>query len=132
MRLILAACLSLITLPLAAADAPMTGAEFEAYALGKTLTYAIEGQVFGTEQYLPGRKVIWAYNGQECQHGTWYEQADAICFVYETDPAAQCWRFFQGGAGLMAEFVGDPAGTALKEVAQSQAPLFCPGPAIGA
>ena len=39
--------------------APMTAAEFDAYATGKTLTYSQYGEIYGTEEYLPNRRVRW-------------------------------------------------------------------------
>jgi|LauGreDrversion4_2_1035121.scaffolds.fasta_scaffold1003611_2 hypothetical protein len=119
--------------PLAAAAAePMTAEEFDAYATGKTLSYALGDEIWGTEQYLPGRRVIWAFSQDECQYGTWYPQGDEICFVYDNDPTPQCWTFWQQGGGLRARFAGDPAGTELAEVGQSSDPLVCPGPDVGA
>ncbi len=123
----------LALLPVAAlAQTPMTAEEFEAYAEGKTLTYAEGGQVFGTEQYLPGRRVRWAFTQDICQDGTWYQQGEQICFVYEGgagDP--QCWTFWREGGRLKARFAGDPDGRELTEVEQSQGPLLCPGPDVG-
>lgn len=113
------------------AQEPMSGAEFEAYATGRTLTYATEGGVFGTEQYLPGRRVIWAFTDDICKEGSWYEDREMICFAYEDPSAPQCWKFWREGDGLKAQFEGDPAGTELFEVAQSDEPLRCPGPDVG-
>ncbi len=111
--------------------APMTAAEFEAYATGKTLSYAQEGVVWGSEQYLPGHKVIWAFSRDDCQYGSWFEDNGGICFVYENDPAPQCWRFFKDAAGLRAEYVDDPENRVLSEVRQTAEPLQCPGPEVG-
>ena len=113
------------------ADAPMTGAEFEAYATGKTLSYAQDGVVWGSEQYLPGRKVIWAFTEDDCQYGRWYEESGNICFLYDNDPDAQCWKFFREASGLRAIFLGADGGTSLSEVAQTTTPLNCPGPDVG-
>lgn len=104
---------------------------FERYATGKTLYYGSEGMVYGAEQYLPGRRVIWAFVGQPCKFGTWYPVGDEICFVYDTEPGAHCWTFFQSGSGLRAQFAGDPSGAGLVEVDQSAEPLACPGPDVG-
>ena len=52
---------------------PMTGAEFEAATTGRTLYYNSAGQAYGVEQYLPGRRVIWAFVGDDCRKGNWYE-----------------------------------------------------------
>lgn len=115
----------------APAETPMTAAEFEAYATGKTLSYAMGPTIWGAEQYLENRQVIWAFDKTDCQYGIWFEDAGNICFVYENDPAPQCWRFFKDSAGLRAELVDDPAGTRLSEVSQSADPLQCKGPDVG-
>ncbi len=114
-----------------AADAPMSAAEFDAYATGKTLTYALGGEVYGAEQYLPGRRVVWAFKGEECRNGVWYEEAGQICFVYEQDSTPQCWRFLNSPGGLRARFSGDPEGAELAAVQESQQPLICAGPDVG-
>jgi hypothetical protein len=113
---------------------PMTAGEFEAYAVGNTLTYAQGGQVWGQEEYLPGHKVVWAFSGQPCEYGTWTEAPaqgpSAICFLYENNPDQNCWQFYRGQAGLIAVFLsGD--GPALAEVAQTPKPMQCPGPKVG-
>lgn len=133
----LSLCLALVTPAFAQeatpiVDAPMTGAEFETYATGKTLSFAQDGVVWGSEQYLPGRRVIWAFTEDECQYGHWFEDQGNICFLYDNDPEAQCWRFFREAGGLRAIFMGADGGTALSEVAQSTTPLNCPGPDLGA
>ena len=114
----------------AAADVPVSAAEFEAFATGKTLTYSLGGTVYGAEQYLPGRRVVWAFKGQQCRKGFWYEEAGQVCFVYEDDPAAQCWTFRRDGSGLQAQFSGDPEGAEPSQV-QESAPLTCAGPDLG-
>lgn len=125
-------CLLLIAAATAAfAAEPLTGTEFDSYATGKTLTYALHGEIWGTEQYLPGRKVIWAFEGEDCKRGTWYEAAGNICFLYEDREDAQCWRFFNEDGALRAQFAGDPDGTPLSELTQSTAAMPCPGPDVG-
>lgn len=115
----------------AVAAEPLTGDEFESYATGKTLTYASQGTVWGTEQYLSGRRVIWAFAGEDCQRGSWYEAAGNICFRYEDREGSQCWQFFDDGTGLRAHYSGDPEGAPLSELAQSNQPMPCPGPDLG-
>ncbi|WP_309664769.1 hypothetical protein [Tabrizicola sp.] len=128
----LTALLAFLLLPLPAlAETPMTAAEFDAYVTGKTLTYSQFGTIFGTEEYLPGRKVRWAFTEDICQYGTWYEEAGNICFVYEYDPTPHCWRFWQEGDGLKALSVNDAPGSELSEVAQTDQPLSCAGPDVG-
>lgn len=111
---------------------PMSGDAFEAYTEGRTLTFALDGFAYGIEQYLPGRRVIWAFRGQECREGSWFEAGDQICFVYDDEPERQhCWQFFETDSGLLARFVNGIRDE-LVEVDQSDEPLFCPGPEVGA
>ena len=126
----LALTLALLALP-AHAETPLDGAGFEARVTGRTLAFAQGGVAYGAEQYLPGRRVIWAFAGQPCQHGHWYEPAPArICFVYDNDPTPQCWQFFDRPDGLTAVFEGE--GTEpLVEVGDIDGPLACRGPQVG-
>lgn len=128
--LMLAAAIATVALP-ALAETAMTADEFEAYATGKTLTYAYGDEIFGTEQYLAGRRVLWAFTGDECRKGSWYADGEQICFVYEDDGVPQCWVFFRDADGLRALYAGDPVGSELSEVEQSPEPLACPGPDVG-
>lgn len=127
-------CLLLLPQALAAAEPvtgpAMTGAEFEAYTTGKTLTFSSQGQLYGAEQYLPGRRVMWAFTEDICREGAWYEADGQICFVYDYDPTPQCWIFWKDGK-LNALFMGQDGGTRLTEVAQSPSPLPCAGPQVG-
>jgi hypothetical protein len=118
-----------LALPAFAAE-PVGVAEFEAFATGKTLSYAVGGTVYGAEQYLPGRRVVWAFKGQQCRKGFWYEEAGQVCFVYEDEPAAQCWTFSRDGDGLLAGFTGDPEGAEPVRVQEGD-PLTCAGPDLG-
>ncbi|WP_050523263.1 hypothetical protein [Pseudorhodobacter wandonensis] len=130
MRALILTCL-LLTGTAVNAQTNMTGQEFEAYATGKTLTYASNGQVYGVEQYLPNRRVRWAFIDDTCRIGHWYEDAGEICFVYEHDATPQCWTFHMEGSKLMARFVSEPPETELKEVNQTSDPLVCTGPDVG-
>ena len=111
--------------------AALSAPEFNAYATGKTLIYAADGAVWGSEQYLSGHRVLWAFTGQPCEYGTWYDDAGAICFLYEGKPDPNCWHFYHGERGLIAQFVGGNANNALSEVGQSAEPMNCPGPKVG-
>ncbi|MEZ5778375.1 MAG: hypothetical protein R3E44_08440 [Paracoccaceae bacterium] len=134
MRFALPTVLALAFAGLAHAAEPgdkLTAEEFEAVTVGRTLYYNSGGQPYGIEQYLPGRKVIWAFLGDDCRKGEWYEDAGDICFVYEDNPDPQCWTFWHSDAGLLARFRGDPAGLPLIAVEQSPEPMACPGPILG-
>lgn len=132
----LSAALLVATVPALAADdsaEPLSAEAFDAYTLGRTLSYSVQGTPYGVEQYLPDRRVRWTFIGDECQDGVWYERNDNICFVYENDPDnEQCWLFYQTDTGLRAVFQGpDGASTELYEVGQNAAPMACMGPSVG-
>jgi hypothetical protein len=134
--LILALTLATPALALAETPAPlsppMTAAEFEAYSTGKTLTYGLGGEVYGIEQYLPGRQVLWAFTGDSCRKGYWYDAGAEICFVYEGDmDGPECWTFHRTEGGILARFMGATSAPDLSEVRQSSNPLACPGPDVG-
>lgn len=118
--------------PLAAvAQTPLTGEEFEALVTGRTLDYLTAGTVFGTEEYLPGRRVRWAFTFDECRLGTWYEADDLICFLYENDPDPKCWTLWQEGDRLLARSVNDAPDDPPTTVLPATAPLTCQGPEVG-
>lgn len=130
-RILPALALILAALPAFAED-PMSAEEFEAYTTGQTLTFSFMGVPYGTEQYLPGRRVIWAFMDDDCQEGVWYEDAGNICFVYDHSPVGpQCWSFWRTEDGLRAIFQGEGASTELYEVERSSRPLVCEGPDVG-
>jgi hypothetical protein len=111
----------------AMAQPPMSGEEFDAYVTGKTLTYGSAGEPYGVERYLSNRRVVWAFIGDACLSGEWYEaEPGMICFVYEDEPDRHCWRFYDEARGLRAEFVDDPSTNYLYEVQDDGQPLICP------
>ncbi|MCW1931960.1 hypothetical protein [Pararhodobacter zhoushanensis] len=112
---------------------PIGAEEFQAYTEGRTLSYNFSGTPYGTEEYLPDRRVRWAFRDQECQDGVWYERNGNICFLYDNDPTdEQCWSFYATSDGLRGVFQGpDGPTTELYEVEQSSAPLSCMGPEVG-
>jgi len=114
-----------------AAGAPLDVAEFERLTTGKTFFYTRNGQSYGAEQYLPGRRVVWAFTGDDCLKGTWFPVGDSICFVYDGKPDPQCWRFAEGGGGLEARYAGDPSGLPLIARQSSPEPMACMGPDVG-
>lgn len=126
----LSALLILIAAP-AAAETPMSAADFDAYTRGKTLFYSDGGIAFGAEEYLPDRRVRWTFLDGDCVEGSWYESGPLICFEYEDFEAAQCWSFFEGPGGLIARFENDPASRPLYETRESREPLQCLGPKVG-
>lgn len=129
MRL-MALCLALLPLP-ALSDTLMTAAEFEAYVTGKVMDFSQSGQVWGTEEYKPNRRVMWAFTAEECREGYWYPKDEEICFIYEDPNDPQCWLFYKTEGGVSVRFVGDPPESVLSTVTESPGPLGCPGPDVG-
>ena len=109
----------------------MTADEFDAYTQNKTFYYGNQGQPYGAEEYLSDRRVIWTFLDGRCENGTWYQEGEQICFVYESQPDPQCWSFRQSSNGLIAQFENDPQQTELHEVDTSYEPLMCLGPEVG-
>lgn len=124
--------LILLGLPLHA-QTPMTAEEFEAYVTGRTLTFGLEGTIYGIEEFRPGRRTTWAFITEECRHGRWFPRDEQICFIYEGDaPGVEhCWIFWETENGLNARFMGDGAATELYEALNSPQPLVCRGPEVG-
>lgn len=128
-RAAFALALALAALPAVAQDA-MTGTEFEAYTTGKTLLYGTGGEVYGGEDYMPGRRVRWSFLDGRCITGEWFEDAPFICFAYDDDPTPVCWTFLKTPGGLVAYLNGDEE-QALYETGESPEPLMCLGPEVG-
>lgn len=112
----------------------MDAEAFEAYVEGQTLTYSSEGRPYGVEEYLPNRRVRWAFINNECRNGVWYERSGMICFLYEHAPTdEQCWVFTETDSGTLRGVFQGPDGpsTELYEVQRSSQPLDCIGPGVG-
>lgn len=122
--------LMLLAAPAGAAGG-LSGAAFEAMVAGRTLHFSHLGQVFGSEQYLGGRRTIWRFADGTCQSGDWWEERGLICFRYEGGPA-QCWRMDPRPGGFAAELVeGEDPGFTLETAGSDTAPLACAGPDVG-
>ena len=109
----------------------MNAAEFDAYTRGKTLYYGHEGEVYGVEQYLEGRRVIWSFLDGQCRHGVWFEDEGLICFVYEHEPNPQCWAFSLTGDRLVARFEDSAEPTELYDAQDTDDGMLCYGPDVG-
>ena len=116
----------------ALAEPPLTAEEFDALTLGRTMTWAEFGQVYGVEAYLPGRRVRWTLVGGDCKLGHWYPDGALICFRYEDDPAPDCWEITRSGPDLLARFTANPPEAEPVVVRETAEPLACFGPEVGA
>lgn len=109
----------------------MTPEEFDAWSVGKTLDYSVDGQVYGSEAYFPGRQVRDADTGGPCLDGSWQADGDAVCFVYPARDGRHCWRFWREGEAVFASpLAADPTDPP-QRVTVADAPLSCPGPEVG-
>ncbi len=119
----------LICLCLAApayAEDSMTGAEFDAYVTGKTITFRTElNPAYGVERYLPGRRVMWSTFDGICRYGVWFESKGDICFRYEDDPEHKCWTMYNDPDGLRGIYTTNPFSTIIFEVLGREDPLIC-------
>ncbi|MGL4236268.1 hypothetical protein [Tabrizicola sp.] len=115
----------------ALAETPMTAEEFDAFVTGKTMDFADNGVVFGTEEYLPGRRVRWAFTGDLCEFGSWYEDNGYICFVYDSYPGQHCWTVWRDGDQLATLPAGDSPDATPMSITEATVPLQCQGPDVG-
>lgn len=129
--LLLALLFALGSTPARAED-PMSAAEFEAYTTGRSLVFGFEGQAYGGEDYLPGRRVRWSFLDGRCQDGSWYQEGDAICFDYQGQDGPVCWHFFATPGGLSADLLNAEPPQILYEIGEADEPLLCFGPEVGA
>ncbi len=126
-------CLALALFGTAAlADPPLTAEAFDALTLGRTMTWAEFGQVYGVEQYLPDRRVRWTVLGDDCKTGRWYPDGAMICFVYEDGPDRHCWEMTQSPTGLLAHQASRPVGSGPVVIEETTEPMACFGPKVGA
>jgi len=112
-------------------QSPMSAEAFDSYTRGKTLYYGFDGEAYGVERYLAGRRVIWSFLDGRCKEGVWYEEAGQICFIYEDRLDPQCWTFSQSPDGLAARFENDPVTTELYEAQDTGDEMLCLGPDVG-
>ena len=115
----------------ALAQTPLNATEFEADVTGKTITYDYGDGLFGTEEYLIDRKVRWAFEGDLCIYGSWYQAGDEICFIYENDPTPACWLYFLDGGAIRGRYMGEGGGWEILESNRTAQPLPCAGPDVG-
>jgi len=95
-----AACLSLalIAAPVWAddEDVQLSTEEFLDLMDGRTASFTLYGEPYGTEAYHPNHRVIWRDTKGQCQEGTWRSFADNLCFQYEN---VSCWRVYRTEEG---------------------------------
>jgi hypothetical protein len=128
--------LALALLPAAAlAETPMTGAKFQAHVGTGSVAYLYSNGVRGVADYGPDRTLLWAFEGDDCIKGYWFDDGDQLCFAFEDGTLSACWHFFKEDNRLrgVATQLGSGNLTHLEiyEVAHTDQPLTCPGPDVG-
>ncbi|MBL9045969.1 MAG: hypothetical protein JNK34_01470 [Tabrizicola sp.] len=110
---------------------PLTAEEFDEATRGSTITYDYGDGLFGTEEYLEGRQVRWAFDGDLCIYGSWRQWGDQICFDYENDPEPACWHYFLENGRIRGVYMGEGGGWQILESSRDGGPLPCAGPDVG-
>ncbi len=127
------ACLSAACLafPAVAENAFLTAQEFEALTKGRVFaTWQSDGvTLFGHEEFLPGRKVMWKYADGECLPGRWAFENGSVCYRYDGDDDPSCLRYTKDGSRIIGEQWGTdgPAGSRVVLSVSDDGPLNCVG-----
>jgi hypothetical protein len=112
-----------------AVDIPVE--EWREMAMGRTLTYRIDGEFWALEHYYPGtnRVTQQLYDGT-CLEGTWDYRAPHYCFHWETEGTA-CFRHARLGEEILIVETQGGVDTLLLQsmTAVTDLPLAC-GPAV--
>ena len=101
--------------------------EWRRLALGKTLTYSVEGKPFALERYAySGNQVELQFADGECFSGTWIHSGNLFCFDWGFE-RAHCFRHVSvGGRILIINVVdGEETGSVQEMTKISNAPLAC-------
>lgn len=75
----------------AAQSERLNGAAFNALTEGRTAHFSVDGEYYGSEQYLEGNQSIWRDREGDCHDGIWWTSGPTICFRYET---ISCWEIY--------------------------------------
>jgi hypothetical protein len=105
--------------------------EWKAMAMGRTLTYRINGELWAFEHYHPGtnRVTLQLFDGS-CLHGTWEYAEPLYCFHWEGQ-GTSCFRHARVDGGILIVETQDGQDTPLTQDMSgvSDLPLTC-GPAV--
>lgn len=105
--------------------------EWRAMAMGRTLTYRINGELWALEHYFTGTNAValQLYDGT-CMEGTWDYQAPLYCFHWEGQ-GTFCFRHTRQGSQIIVVETQDGQDTAMTQemTGVNDAPVSC-GPPI--
>lgn len=121
----------ILTAPAALAQTAMTPNDFDAWSVGKTLNYSVDGVILGSEVYFADRQVRDADAGGPCLDGSWFADGDAVCFVYPARNGIHCWTYWRDGDTVFAKPLGAASDDPAQRVTVADTPLTCPGPEVG-
>ncbi|MEX0970616.1 MAG: hypothetical protein WD046_09260 [Paracoccaceae bacterium] len=111
--------------------------EFGAAAIGKTYWFSENGIHYGAEQYFDDQTVIWQDRNGNCLRGSWYANGPQMCFIYDNDPAPDCWTMWETDDGRVliesTRIPDDPAiaPLVLELIRRTPLPIACTGPLLG-
>jgi hypothetical protein len=128
MRVTTAIAIILIAAPALAEQKWLSAEDFEAQVTGRaTQVFNQGGGLFGTEYFLPKRRVIWQLAGEtRCYPGVWAVQDRQICFRYEGG-FGNCYRYYLDADKLVSvDFVAGAQTTSAHDlVIVNEAPPVC-------
>lgn len=105
--------------------------EWRAMAMGRTLTYRIDGDLWALEHYFPGSNIValQLYDGT-CMEGTWDYQAPLYCFHWDGQ-GTSCFRHTRLGSQILVVETQDGVDTGRTQemTGVSDAPVTC-GPPV--
>lgn len=101
-RSLLALAFALVAAPALADKHWMSTEAFEAYVSGRAVQLITQtGELFGTEYFLPKRKVVFVEAGTtECLTGSWAPRGDLVCYTY-AGGFGSCLRYYQEAEKLI-------------------------------
>jgi hypothetical protein len=105
--------------------------EWRAMAMGRTLTYRIDGGFWAMEHYTPGSdRVTLQFNDGSCLEGTWDYQPPLYCFHWEGE-GTSCFRHARLGDEILIieTLLGQDTGAIQTMTAVSDLPVSC-GPMV--
>ena len=106
-------------------------AEWIAMAMGRTLTYAIGGELWARERYRGGDRVTLQFYDGTCIEGVWEHVEPLYCFHWERE-GTSCFRHVRLGDEILVLETRDGIETGAVQVMTgvSDAPLDCGAPPI--
>jgi hypothetical protein len=127
MRALFALPLILLAFPALAERQWLSVEEFEAKVSGRaTQIFTQTGEPYGTEYFLPKRRVIWKTGDGRCIAGSWAPSNGMICYRYE-GATGGCNKYYSESDKLVSvDFVGGAqTSMAFDLVVVNEAPPTC-------